>query len=287
MYKYVRTYATYLCTKWYRITFHIYFIYHISLVMIEGIYTLSYYHHQIGSMNYHPLFRVSSWNNGMRCLSLYILKDGELTKNCGTSRVESYFYLAIDIMFLWSWTPWLARPLPCHFILTHWTHNIWSLCSRWTKMSCLSLIHHYSDVTWATRLCSSLFRLTRSKHQSPALLALWNPPPHLTTPHPIPPLSLQWRHNDHDGISNHHPHGCLLNRLLIQTHIKENNKAPRHWPLCGEFTGEFLPQRASNAENVSIWWRHHVIFFLWGPFNNKAPSAKLKAWCRNHPSHCW
>ena len=41
--------------------------------------------------------------------------------------------------------------------------------------------------------------------------------------------------------------------------IKENIKAPRHWPLCGEFTGtgEFPAQRASYAENVSIWWRHH------------------------------
>ena len=34
---------------------------------------LSYYHHQIGGMNYYPLFRVMSWNNGMRCMSLYIL----------------------------------------------------------------------------------------------------------------------------------------------------------------------------------------------------------------------
>ena len=24
--------------------------------------------------------------------------------------------------------------------------------------------------------------------------------------------ALQWRHNDHDGVSNHQPHGCLLNR---------------------------------------------------------------------------
>ena len=42
-------------------------------------------------------------------------------------------------------------------------------------------------------------------------------------------------------------------------HIKENIKAPRHWPLCGEFTGtvEFPAQRASYAESVSIWWRHH------------------------------
>ena len=45
----------------------------IPLVMIKRIYTLSYYHHQIGRMNYYPLFRVRSWNNGVRCMSLYIL----------------------------------------------------------------------------------------------------------------------------------------------------------------------------------------------------------------------
>ena len=47
----------------------------ISLMMTEKIYTLSYYHHQIGSMNYYPLFMVRSWNNGMRCMSLYILMN--------------------------------------------------------------------------------------------------------------------------------------------------------------------------------------------------------------------
>ena len=42
-------------------------------------------------------------------------------------------------------------------------------------------------------------------------------------------------------------------------------KALRHWPLCGEFTGtgEFPAQMASNAENVSIWWRHHVLKLMW------------------------
>ena len=44
----------------------------IYLLMIERIYTLSYYHHQIGSMNYYPLFRVRSWNTGVRCMSLYV-----------------------------------------------------------------------------------------------------------------------------------------------------------------------------------------------------------------------
>ena len=46
---------------------------------------------------------------------------------------------------------------------------------------------------------------------------------------------------------------------FIQAQIKENIKAPRHWPLCGELpvTGEFPAQMANNAENISIWWRHH------------------------------
>ena len=47
----------------------------ISLMMTEKVYTLSYYHHQIRSMNCYPLFRVRSWNNGMRCMSLYILMN--------------------------------------------------------------------------------------------------------------------------------------------------------------------------------------------------------------------
>ena len=51
----------------------------------------------------------------------------------------------------------------------------------------------------------------------------------------------------------------IVYSTVIQAQIKENIKAPRHWPLCREFTGtgEFHAQRASNAENVFIWWRHH------------------------------
>ena len=70
--------------------------------------------------------------------------------------------------------------------------------------------------------------------------------------------ALLWRHNEHDSVSNHQPRGCLLERLF-RRRSKKTSKAPRHWPLCGEFTGtgEFPAQRASYAENVSIWWRHH------------------------------
>ena len=37
---------------------------------------------------------------------------------------------------------------------------------------------------------------------------------------------------------------------IFQAQIKEKIKAPE--------TGEFPAQRASNAENISDWWRHHV-----------------------------
>ena len=33
-------------------------------------------------------------------------------------------------------------------------------------------------------------------------------------------ISLQWRQNDHDGVSNHQPHGCLLNRLFRRRSTK-------------------------------------------------------------------
>ena len=34
------------------------------------------------------------------------------------------------------------------------------------------------------------------------------------------------------------PASPLFTQPLIQVQIKENNTAPRHWPLCGEFTGD-------------------------------------------------
>ena len=55
------------------------------------------------------------------------------------------------------------------------------------------------------------------------------------------------------------PASRLFTQPFIQAQIKENIKALRPWPMCGEFTvtGEFPAEMASNAENVSIWWRHH------------------------------
>ena len=73
-------------------------------------------------------------------------------------------------------------------------------------------------------------------------------------------LSLRWRHNELDGVSDHQSHDCLLNRLFGRR-SKKTSKL-RVTGLCAgnsPGTGEFPAQKASNAENVSIWWRHHGI----------------------------
>ena len=68
-----------------------------------------------------------------------------------------------------------------------------------------------------------------------------------------PGLTLQWRHNGLDGVSNHQPHVCLLNGLF-RHRLKKTSK-PRVTGLCAgnsPVTGEFPAQRASNVENGSI-----------------------------------
>ena len=70
--------------------------------------------------------------------------------------------------------------------------------------------------------------------------------------------SLHWRHNGRDSVSNHQPHDCLLNGLF-------GRRSKKTWKLrviglCmgnSPGTGEFPAQMASDAEIVSILWRHH------------------------------
>ena len=71
--------------------------------------------------------------------------------------------------------------------------------------------------------------------------------------------TLLWRHNGRDSVSNHRPHDCLLNRLF-RRRSKKTSKLHATGLCAGKSPGigEFPAQMASNAENVSIWWRHHV-----------------------------
>ena len=95
---------------------------------------------------------------------------------------------------------------------------------------------------------------------------------------PLPPMSsqsaeLQWRHKERDGVSNHRRLRCLLNCCFRHRSKKTSNL--RVTGLCAgnsPVTSEFPAQMASDAENVSIWWRHQMSlrFVLWAMSSQSA-----------------
>ena len=98
----------------------------------------------------------------------------------------------------------------------------------------------------------------KHQQQSMPLHDRWSDTPSGTRAYLRNPLL--WRHNGCDGVSNHQPHDCLLNRSF-RPRSKKTSKL-RVTGLCvgnSPVTGEFPAQMASNAENVSIWWRHHAL----------------------------
>ena len=75
--------------------------------------------------------------------------------------------------------------------------------------------------------------------------------------------ALHWRHNQCDGVSNHRRLDHLLNRLLRHRSKKTSKlRVTGLFERKSQVTSDFPRQRASNAENVSIWWRHHVILTM-------------------------
>ena len=65
-------------------------------------------------------------------------------------------------------------------------------------------------------------------------------------------VALHWRHNDHDGVSNHQPHDCLLNRLFRRRSKKTsklrvtglcvgNSPGPVNSPHKGPVTRKMFP----------------------------------------------
>ena len=95
---------------------------------------------------------------------------------------------------------------------------------------------------------------------------------------PLSVLSLHWRHNELDGVSDHQSHDCLLTRLF--RHRSKKTPKLRVTGLCegnSPGTGEFPAQKASKAENVSIWWRHHVAHKVWW--------SQFMPWCHLASGH--
>ena len=76
--------------------------------------------------------------------------------------------------------------------------------------------------------------------------------------------TLQWRHNQRNGVINHRHHGCLIDRLF--RHRSKKTLKHRVTGLCNSpVTGVFPMQMVSNAGKCFhlitsswLWSRNHV-----------------------------
>ena len=132
--------------------------------------------------------------------------------------IIDYIMIFVDILELYIWTVVVQFQFGCTILITY--HLIYVVCVLISPPLELLWLHSWESSLW---------------------------------------LSLRWRHNERDSVSNHQPHDCLLKRLF-RRRSKKTSKL-RVTGLCtgnSPVPGEFPAQMASNAENVSIWWRHHV-----------------------------
>ena len=71
-------------------------------------------------------------------------------------------------------------------------------------------------------------------------------------------ITMHWRQNERDGVSNHQRLDCVLKRLFRRRSTKTSKLHPTG--VCKgnpSVTGGFPSQKASDTENVFIRWRHH------------------------------
>ena len=90
------------------------------------------------------------------------------------------------------------------------------------------------------------------------------------------PTTLQWRHNERNVVSNHQPHHCLLNNFSGAGKKKSTHRVIGLCAGNSPVTGEFPAQRASNAENIFIAWRHHgIVTYARGPIHSDGHVSRV------------
>ena len=103
--------------------------------------------------------------------------------------------------------------------------------------------------------------------------------------------TLHWRHNDHDGVSNHQPHGCLLHRIFGRRSKKTsklrvtglcagNSPGPVNSPHKGPVTRKMFP-----FDDVIMCLQFFIPTLL---CNLIAASTRLKTVCTlcHKMAHC-
>ena len=105
-------------------------------------------------------------------------------------------------------------------------------------------------------------------------------------------VPLQWRHNERDGVSNHQPHDCLLNRLFGRRSKKTsklcvtglcagNSPGPVNSPHKGTVTRKcFHLMTSSFFTKTSILC--HFLFLSCTPLSTIIRLFSFGRYCNNH-----
>ena len=153
----------------------------------------------------------------MLCAEYPIFSTGQCLKTSimlvRTSHMHTVF-LCVVTCLLWLWYIHVVGRLmssifPYPSGLFHWCcDNVAIYRCHWSNLNGCREHSVYGLNQYETTLhCNTVSRWL-GPYTECSLGCSWN--------RPVPSHSklLRWRHNDHDGVSNHQPHGCLLNRLF-------------------------------------------------------------------------
>ena len=107
-------------------------------------------------------------------------------------------------------------------------------------------------------------------------------------------FTLLWRHNEHDGVSNHQPNDCLLNRSFRRRSRKTSKlrvtgrrpvNSPHKWPV----TRKMFPFNDVIMKCLIVTFciliQISQKFVPDGPIDEKSAVVHIMAWCqrRAHP----
>ena len=163
--------------------------------------------------------------------------------------------------------------------------NIWNK-TRITKFSCYQFYRKYFD--WRVNFLHNvrlyslrLLVLGLAISQPPRphywgvwksqwIAQLWDAKTHFTS---------RWRHNEHDGVSNHQPHDCLFKRLFRRISKKTSKlrvtglcvRGIHRWPVNsphkGPVTRKMFPfddvimYKSYWATYITLWSEQNIAFF--------------------------
>ena len=145
-----------------------------------------------------------------------------------------YLYLGVPIILSMSQNR-IRKRIDVERPLSHYLNQCWpSLlphiyigCARWVKHNLRVVISEYICHLYRYYLLDVLPEVQRAQLSSTVNAVLYS-----TEDHRWHYTTVYYGSAIMGTISNHQPHP------FIRVQIKENIKAPRHWPLWGEFTGD-------------------------------------------------